>query len=276
MRSFDEISHEGGPDFTQKRPLVEENETMSAKPITEPDFAQVAEYNGQPARQTADLTFRPAVRVHGSFLAAAEKRLLVWLAERMPGWVNSDHLTALGAAGMTLAGLALAISRWYPSTLLAANFFLCVNWFGDSLDGTLARVRDQQRPRYGFYVDHVVDVLGAVILLAGYGASGAMHPLVAAALLVAFLMVMAEVMMATYCLGNFQMSFWRLGPTELRIFLMIGNVALLWHPSALGIGLFDWGGAIGAVGLLVTFCVNATRHTRQLYREESSFRVLPN
>ena len=241
---------------------------MSAKPITEPDYAQVAEYNGNPRRKTSDLTFRPAARIHGSFTAAAEKRLLIWLAERMPSWVNSDHLTAIGAVGMTLAGLALAISRWFPSALLAANFFLCVNWFGDSLDGTLARVRDQQRPRYGFYVDHVVDVLGAVALLAGYGASGAMHPLIAASLLVGFLMVMAEVLMATYCLGSFHMSFWRLGPTELRIFLMVGNFALLWRPSALGIGLLDWGGAIGAAGLLVTFCVNAWRHTRQLYREE--------
>ena len=241
---------------------------MSANPITEPDFAQVAEYNGNPRRQTADLTFRPAARVHGSFTAAVEKRLLVWLAGRMPAWVNSDHLTALGAAAMTLAGLALAISRWYPSAPLAANFFLCANWFGDSLDGTLARVRDQQRPRYGFYVDHVVDVFGAVALLAGYGASGAMHPLVASALLVGFLMVMAEVMMATYCLGSFHMSFWRVGPTELRIFLVIGNIALLWRPSALGIGLFDWGGAIGAAGLFVTFCVSAGRHTKQLYREE--------
>jgi phosphatidylglycerophosphate synthase len=243
---------------------------MSAQPITDLDLAEVAEYNPRPDRKESNLTFRPAARVHGSFTAAAEKRLLIWMAERMPRWVNSDHLTALGAAGVTLAGLALAVSRWYPSALLAANFFLCVNWFGDSLDGTLARVRNQQRPRYGFYVDHVVDVLGATALLAGYGASGAMQPLVAAALLVGFLMVMAEVVMATYCLGSFHMSFWRLGPTELRILLMIGNVALLWQPTPLGVPLFDLGGAIGAAGLLVTFCATAMRHTRQLYREETT------
>jgi phosphatidylglycerophosphate synthase len=241
---------------------------MSAQPIADVDLAQVAEYSPRPGRQEANPIFRPATRRHQSLTAAAEKRLLVWLAERMPAWVNSDHLTALGAAGMTLAGLALAASRWYPSALLAANFFLCVNWFGDSLDGTLARVRNRQRPRYGFYVDHVVDVIGAGALLAGYAASGAMHPLVAAAMLIGFLMVMAEVMMATYCLGSFEMSFWRLGPTELRLFLIIGNVALLWHPMPLGIRLFDLGGTIGAAGLLVTFCVTAARHTRQLYREE--------
>ena len=241
---------------------------MSAQPIADIDLAEVAEYSPLPNRREANLIFRPATRQHDSVTAAAEKRLLIWLAERMPRWINSDHLTVLGAVGMALAGLSLAVSRWYPSALLAANVFLCVNWFGDSLDGTLARVRQQQRPRYGFYVDHVVDVLGAAALLAGYGASGAMHPLIAAALLVGFLMVMAEVVMATYCLGSFRMSFWRLGPTELRMFLMIGNVALLWRPTLLGVRMFDWGGAIGAAGLLVTFCVSAWRHTRQLYREE--------
>lgn len=243
---------------------------MSAQPIADVDLAQVAEYSPRPDRQEAHLIFRPATRKLESFTAAAEKRLLIWLAEHMPARVNSDHLTALGAIGMTLAGLSLAVSRWYPSALLAANLFLCVNWFGDSLDGTLARVRNQQRPQYGFYVDHVVDVIGAGALLAGYAASGAMHPLVAAAMLIGFLMVMAEVMMATYCLGNFQMSFWRLGPTELRIFLMVGNLALLWHPMPLGLRLFDLGGTIGAAGLLVTFGVTAARHTRQLYREETN------
>jgi archaetidylinositol phosphate synthase len=241
---------------------------MSAQPIADPELAEVAEYNPRPERKESNLVFRPAKRIHGSFLAAAEKRLLIWLAERMPVWVTSDHLTALGAVAMTLAGLMLALSRWFPTALLAANFFLCVNWFGDSLDGTLARVRNRQRPRYGFYVDHVVDVLGAVALLAGYAVSGAMHPLVAAALLVGFLMVMAEVLLATYCLGSFHLSFWRIGPTELRMSLIAGNVALLWRPEVFGRQLFDFGGAIGAAGMLVVFCIAAWRHTRELYGQE--------
>lgn len=241
---------------------------MSAQPIPDADLAEVAEYNPQPNRKESNLIFRPAQRVHGSFLADGEKRVLIWLAERMPAWVTSDQLTALGAVAMTLAGLMLALSQWFPTALLAANFFLCLNWFGDSLDGTLARVRDRQRPRYGFYIDHVVDVLGAVALLAGYGASGAMHPLVAAALLVGFLMVMAEVLLATYCVGSFHLSFWRMGPTELRLFLIAGNVALLWRPTVFGRQLFDFGGAIGAAGMFVVFCIAATRHTRELYAQE--------
>jgi len=241
---------------------------MSAQPITDPDLAEVAEYNPRPNRQEANLIFRPAQRVHGSFLAGGEKRLLVWLAERMPAWVTSDHLTALGAVAMALAGLMLALSRWFPTALLGANLFLCLNWFGDSLDGTLARVRNRQRPRYGFYVDHVVDVAGAVALLAGYGVSGAMHPLVASALLVGFLMVMAEVLLATYCLGSFHLSFWRMGPTELRLFLIAGNVALLFRQTVFGWQIFDVGGTIGAAGLFVVFCIASARHTRDLYGQE--------
>src|ERR1051326_6055464 len=159
---------------------------MSAQPIADVDLAEVAEYSPGPARRETNLLFRPATRAHGAFTAAAEKRLLVWMAERLPRWVNSDHLTAIGAAGMTLAGLALAVSRWYPSALLAANFFLCVNWFGDSLDGTLARVRNQQRPRYGFYVDHVVDGLGALALMGGLALSGYVHPPIAAGMLTGY------------------------------------------------------------------------------------------
>jgi archaetidylinositol phosphate synthase len=235
---------------------------LAANPQYEPDYASVAEFTPAPPRKHASMQFRPATRVQGSFTAAGEKRALIWMAQRMPAWVNSDHLTALGALGMLLAGASLAASSRWTWAVLAANVFLAVNWFGDSLDGTLARVRNCQRPRYGFYVDHVVDVLGAAALLGGYALSGAMHPLIAAALLV-----------ATYCVGEFHMSFWRMGPTELRIALMIGNVALLGRPTVGVLGhrfaLFDFGGAIGAAGLVLTFLLAAVRNGRKLYREET-------
>jgi archaetidylinositol phosphate synthase len=111
--------------------------------------------------------FRQAERVHESFLAAAEKRALIWMAGRMPAWINSDHLTLLGFAAQIATGVCYALARYDRRMLLAAIVCLALNWFGDSLDGTLARVRQQQRPRYGFYVDHMIDSIGRVLLIVG-------------------------------------------------------------------------------------------------------------
>ena len=111
-------------------------------------------------------------RIHGSFLASAEKKTLIQIAGRLPRWIHSDHLTLLGFLGMILTGVSYALSAWTPYAPLLATFFLAVNWFGDSLDGTLARVRNKQRPRYGFYVDHAVDTIGILFLLTGLGISG--------------------------------------------------------------------------------------------------------
>src|SRR5688572_11567600 len=122
-------------------------------------------------------------REHGSVLAAVEKRALIWIAHRLPLWINSDHLTALGAVAMVGAGAAFAavpFSRWALALLPVC---LAINWFGDSLDGTVARVRNTQRPRYGFYVDHVVDIANAVVLFAGLAVSGLCSPWIAAGLL---------------------------------------------------------------------------------------------
>jgi phosphatidylglycerophosphate synthase len=207
-----------------------------------------------------------------SVLAPLEKRCLVWLAGRMPRWVNSDHLTGLALVAMLAAGLSYWAASVTPVGLWLVNISLALNWFGDSLDGTLARVRQQQRPRYGFYVDHVVDAFGAAFLLGGLALSGYMHPYVAMALLVAYLMLCVETFLATYSLGTFKMSYFKVGPTELRILLAIGNVALLFRPHATVFGhqyaLFDVGGVIGAAGLLGTLIVAAATNTRALYRAE--------
>src|SRR5437868_916568 len=148
-------------------------------------------------------------RENCSFLAEPERRLLTAIARRMPAAINSDHLTLLGLVSMPIAGAAFALiprTPWAAATFVAA---LAANWFGDSLDGTLARVRNRQRPRYGFYVDHVVDAFGIAALLGGMAFSGYMHPAIAAALLVAYLLLFVEVCLAAYCVGRFHMSFWR-------------------------------------------------------------------
>jgi phosphatidylglycerophosphate synthase len=216
--------------------------------------------------------FREAQRSLTSVLAPLEKRTLLWLAARLPRWVNSDHLTGLALAAMLLAGLSYWLASESAPALLLVVVCLAVNWFGDSLDGTLARVRQHQRPRYGFYVDHVVDALGAVFLLGGMGLSGYMSPLVALTLLVAYLLLLVETFLATYSLGTFTMSYFKVGPTELRILLAIGNIVLLVHPMAELFGrqyrLFDVGGVIATIGMAVTLIVAVTKHTRTLYRAE--------
>src|SRR4051812_33815962 len=175
-------------------------------------------------------TFRDAERKQLSMLAAAEKRTLIWLAKRMPAWVNSDHLTLLGFAAMIAAGLCYWAASWDRRFLLVVIAALVVNWFGDSLDGTLARVRNRLRPRYGFYVDHITDAIGTFCLIGGLGLSGYMNTTVALCLLIAYFLLSIEVYLTTYTIGTFHLSFWSFGPTELRILLCIGNIALFKWP----------------------------------------------
>lgn len=217
--------------------------------------------------------FRNAQRIHLSLTAKAEKAALVWLAQRTPRCINSDHLTSLGVVAQLFAGLSYALARWNSLGLLMAIFFLALNWLGDSLDGTLARVRNQQRPRYGFYVDHMVDSFGALFLMAGLALSGYMQPALAIALLIAFLMLSIQSYLATYTMSEFHLSFWRFGPTELRILLAIGNLALLWHPWVHPFHqgpyrLFDVGGAVGVAGMAVMLLWVTAQNTLRLYREE--------
>src|SRR5208282_1633623 len=221
-------------------------------------FADFAEQtNPKTLAEARRAGFRQATRVHGSFLAAAEKRALIWMAERMPAWVNSDHLTLLGFAAQIATGVCYALAARDRRMLLLGIVCLAVNWFGDSLDGTVARVRQQQRPRYGFYVDHMVDSIGAVAMMGGLALSGYMHPAIAIGLLVAFLLLSIQSYLATYSIGEFHLSFWRFGPTELRVLLAVGNLAAFrWAWVIHGrFRLFDIGGAIGLAGMLLMLLV---------------------
>jgi len=212
-------------------------------------------------------------REHRSILAGAERRLLIAIAQRLPRRINSDHLTLLGLSSMPLAGIAFA---FIPTTPWAAGAFvvaLAANWFGDSLDGTLARVRNQQRPRYGYYVDHVIDLVGTAALFSGIGASGLMHPAIALAVVAAYFLVAAESFLATHAAGVFRLSFAGFGPTELRILLAGGAIVVVNKPWVEIAGrqarLFDVGGLIAIVGMVGAFTVSAIRNTRALYLAES-------
>jgi phosphatidylglycerophosphate synthase len=216
--------------------------------------------------------FQEAKRAQQSMLAALEKRVLVWCAQRLPWWINSDHLTLLGFMAMLGAGLCYWAARYDRRMLIVVIGMLVLNWFGDSTDGTLARVRQRQRPRYGFYVDHITDCFGTFFLLGGIGLSGYMSPLVSMALIIVYFMLSIEVYLATYTIGSFHLSFWGFSPTELRILLCIGNLALFYRPVVGLFGhkwlLFDVGGVCGIVGMSVMLIVASIRHTARLYREE--------
>ena len=219
------------------------------------------------------------VREHGSLLAAIEKRLLVAIARRLPHWVTSDQLTLLAFAAMAIAGGAYVLAGPDPRMRWLVVAALAVNWFGDSLDGTVARVRRTERPRYGFYVDHVVDIAGSALLFAGLAASPFMSAPIALSVLVAYLLVSAEVYLATAVHRVFRMSFAGVGPTELRILIATGTVMLARDPRVnLGtLGqwqLFDVGGLVATAGLLVAFGASVVRNTRDLARLEPA-RVRP-
>jgi len=215
-------------------------------------------------------THMEARRVHDSLLASIEKRCLIWMARRIPASVNSDHLTVL--AGVSMFGAGLCYWNGSRLALLAAIGLLVMNWFGDSLDGTLARVRHHERPRYGFYVDHVLDVLCILFIFAGLVLGWHMSLAIGAGFLIAYYLLMIEIALATHAVGVFRISFWKFGPTELRILLAIGSLRLMHSDFVTVAGsthrLFDIGGVVAIVGVVLTFIVSAVANTRKLYAAE--------
>jgi len=210
-------------------------------------------------------------RIQQSWVADGEKWALTRLAARTPEWIGPDHLTALGFVAQIGAGIGYRLAGSNKYALLGVIACLALNWLGDSLDGTLARVRNRQRPRYGFYVDHMTDSFGAVALMGGLAISGYMSPEVAIGLLIGFLMLSLQSYLATHTLGEFRLSFWRFGPTELRILLAMGNGVVLWKPRVLFLGrqyrLFDVGGTIGLIGMTLILVFFTAQNTVRLYRE---------
>ena len=218
--------------------------------------------------RTTAAEFKTA-RVHRAVTADAEKRLLVWIAGRLPQAINSDHLTFAGA--LALAGVGACF--WLGGAALALVIpLLVVNWLGDSLDGTLARVRHKERPRYGYYVDHVLDAAGFAAIFGGLMLGGHMSAGIGLAFLAAYYLVVVEIALATHARGIFRLSAFGVGPTEMRILLAAGTIQLM-QSSLVTLGshrwlLFDVGGAVGIAGFLLTFARAAISNGVALYREE--------
>jgi phosphatidylglycerophosphate synthase len=171
-----------------------------------------------------------------------------------------------------MSGVCYYLSKYTPFALVAAVVGLGINWFGDSLDGTVARIRDQQRPRYGFYVDHIVDSFGAIFLIGGMGFSPYMSGKIAMGVIIAYFLLAIEIYLATYTMGVFRLSFGVWGPTELRILLGFGTLVLLKKPIVT-IGdktylLCDAGGIVAIVFMVLFAIYSSIRNTIRLYREE--------
>ncbi len=203
------------------------------------------------------------------FTSVLEKKLLIAMAKRLPAWIGPDHLTVLGAVAMAGAGVCYRLVAVSPLAFLGVNFFLFLNWFGDSLDGTLARVREKQRPRYGFYVDHLVDAFGAIFLLGGLAASGLVAPFAALALLIAYLLLQIHIALKAHTTLVFQNAFGGIGGTEARMLLGALNLGLFFWPAlATALTPLVWLAVSALVALVVA---NGVATGRALDREERAY-----
>ena len=211
---------------------------------------------------------KQAVRIQTSFLNAVEKKVLVWIAERLPKWVSSDLLSAIGFVGAVIIAAGFVLSTRDINFLWLASFGLVVNWFGDSLDGTVARVRKHQRPVYGYYLDHMLDGINESLMFIGAGLSSLMHLSLALCVLVLYLLLTINVSINAHLKHEFRLTYARLGPTEFRIIMVIINTLLVLikplsefslkttifaHPLTLS--LFD---IVGAVIVLILLFIYLT------------------
>lgn len=164
-----------------------------------------------------------AVRIQTSVLNAAEKKVLVWLAQRQPRWMTSDILTYIGTFGAIVIAAGYILSAWNPAFLWISSMGFVINWYGDSLDGTLARVRNLQRPVYGYYLDHTIDAINEVIIFVGVGLSGLIHLEIALLALVMYLLMTINVSINAHLKKEFRLTYAKMGPTEFRIIMIIIN-----------------------------------------------------
>lgn len=167
-------------------------------------------------------------RIQTSVLNGIEKKVLVWLAERQPRWMTSDILTVVGVIGSIIVAAGYVLSNYNIAWLWLASAGFLINWYGDSLDGTLARVRGTQRPVYGFYLDHNVDGVTMAIMCIGAGLSDMLNLYVAMAVLVVYLLLSISVYINAHLKGEFKLTYAGMGPTEFRLIMIIVNTLFIY------------------------------------------------
>lgn len=213
-----------------------------------------------------------APRIQTSILSAVEKRALVWLAKRQPHWITSDMLTWIGVAGAALCGAGFALASIDIRYLWLSSLGLVINWYGDSLDGTLARVRGTQRPKYGFFIDHTIDALTISLMCVGAGLGPMLRLDIALMVLAAYLVLSVYTYICTIVKGEFRLTYGKLGPTEFRLIVIILNTLWIYTPwrfttisvGSLSLGLFDIGGLAIALVLIGLCCGQWLKDRKQL------------
>lgn len=218
---------------------------------------------------------KQAARIQTSILSASEKKILVWLAERMPSWVTSDMLTFVGFLGALVMATGYALSNLNIHWLWLACLGLFINWFGDSLDGSLARVRNTQRKTYGFFIDHNVDVINETIMFIGVGCGPLVNMSFAMLALVGYFMLSIYVYIDCHLKGEMRLTYGGLGPTEFRIILALINIIFMYVPwlrlwkkdvvlfhNNFSVGLFDYITVAIALLLFVFYIVSFFRDAK--------------
>jgi archaetidylinositol phosphate synthase len=165
-------------------------------------------------------------RVNDIFFGPLERPALKWLAGHLPAWVTPDMMTVVGIGGSLIITVGYVLSNYHPAFLWLATFGFLVNWFGDSLDGTLARFRHIERPKYGFYIDHVTDVLTEIITILGLGLTPYVKFSVAAMFCIAYITMSVMVYVRMNVMGEFKISYGKLGPTEARVLAILLNTGM--------------------------------------------------
>ncbi len=212
---------------------------------------------------------KQAARIQTSILNPLEKKVLVWLAERMPKWVTSDMLTFVGFLGAIVMATGYALANLNLNWLWLSCLGLAINWFGDSLDGSLARVRNTQRKTYGFYIDHNVDVINETIMFVGVGLSPLVNMSFAMFALVAYFMLSIYVYIDCHLKGEMRLTYAGMGPTEFRLILIIVNICFIYIPwlsqwkkpvtifhNNFQVGLFDYIAVAAALIIFAAYIVS--------------------
>lgn len=220
-------------------------------------------------------------RVNDTFIGRNEKKVLLWLAPRMPAWVVPDTLTGVGLFASVLIFASYALTYFDKGFLWLASFGFVIQWFGDSLDGTLARFRKIERPRYGFYIDHIIDSISEVLIFIGLGLSPFLRFDLALLALIAYLLGSIYVYLATYVNGVFRISYSGISPTEMRLIAVVTNTIVFFvgNPivtmptlglalTPLSVTLYDLVVIGVTVMLLYLFLTNAAKTALSLSHED--------